>query len=132
MSPRLLLVDDDDDIRLIARMSLERIGDWEVVDAASGEAAIEALADEGPFDAIVLDVMMPGLDGPTTLRLLRASPLAATTPVVFLTAKVQASDRARLAELGAVGTIGKPFDPLALPGELAEALAGQPVGGPLR
>lgn len=123
MSPRLLLVDDADDIRLVARISLERIGGWEVVDADSGEAALAELAAHGPFDAIVLDVMMPGLDGPTTLKLLRATPQGATTPVVFLTAKAQRADRERLAELGAAGTIEKPFDPVALPGQLAELLA---------
>jgi two-component system, OmpR family, response regulator len=123
VSPRLLLVDDADDIRLVARISLERIGGWEVVDAASGEAALAELVASGPFDAIVLDVMMPGLDGPTTLQLLRATRQAAKTPVVFLTAKIQPADRERLGRLGAAGTIEKPFDPVTLPSELAALIA---------
>ena len=123
MTRRLLLVDDADDIRLVAHIALERIGGWEVLDAPSGEAALALLATDGPFDAIVLDVMMPGLDGPTAFRLLRATPQGAGIPVVFLTAKVRASDRARLLELGAAGVIEKPFDPVALPAELDAVLA---------
>lgn len=121
---RLLLVDDDVAIRLVARMSLERIGGWRVADAPSGEAAL-ALLDAGEtFDAIVLDVTMPGLDGPATLELLRETDGGATAPVVFLTATVQPAALARLQALGAAGTIAKPFDPAALPAELERALSG--------
>jgi CheY-like chemotaxis protein len=90
MSPpgRLLIVDDEDDIRLIARMSLERIGGWEAVDVGSAEDAVEA-ARSGPLDVILLDVMMPGVDGPAALELLRPV-IASETPVIFLTAKTQA------------------------------------------
>lgn len=123
MSGRLLIVDDDEDIRTIARMSLERIGGWTVVAAASGQQAVDIATTDGPFDAVLLDVMMPGLDGPTTLARLREGPLPAETPVVFLTAKIQPADRARLNALGAAGVIAKPFDPMRLSEELAELLA---------
>lgn len=118
---RLLLVDDEDDIRLIARLSLERIGGWEVLDAGSAEEALAA-ARSGPVDAVLLDVMMPGVDGPGTLELLRPV-IGPDTPVIFLTAKTQAADRERLAGLGATGLIAKPFDPMTLPDDVAARLA---------
>ena len=124
MSGRLLLVDDDDSIREIARLSLERVGDWEVVAAAGGAEAIEIASGDGGFGLLVLDVMMPGIDGPTTLARLRAGPLAATVPAIFLTAKLQPADRERLRALGAAGVIAKPFDPMALPGEIERILKG--------
>ena len=119
MSPpgRLLIVDDEDDIRLIARMSLERIGGWEVVDVGSAEDAVEA-ARSGPLDVVLLDVMMPGVDGPAALELLRPV-IGSETPVIFLTAKTQAADRERLAALGAAGVIAKPFDPMTLADEVS-------------
>jgi two-component system, OmpR family, response regulator len=121
MARRLLLVDDDDAIREIARISLERVGGWDVVAAGSGEAAVEIVEDGGLFDLVVLDVMMPGIDGPTTLGRLRGH-LPPTVPVIFLTAKLQAADRARLLGLGAVGVVAKPFDPMALPAEIDSIL----------
>jgi CheY-like chemotaxis protein len=122
MNPRLLLVEDDDSIRAVARMSLERIGGWSVTDARSGEDALRVLAAGESFAAVVMDVMMPGLDGPATLRRLRDDGLLADTPVVFLTAKTQRVERERLNALGAAGVIAKPFDPLTLPGQLDELL----------
>jgi two-component system, OmpR family, response regulator len=129
MSPRLLLVDDAEDIRMIACLSLERVGGWTVVPVASGQAALAAVAHDGQFDAVLLDVMMPGMDGPTTLERLRADGLPAAVPVVFLTAKAQTAERARLAALGAAGVIAKPFDPLSLPCELAALLGDAPAVG---
>ncbi len=125
MARRLLLVDDEEAIREIAKISLERVGDWEVVAVASGEAAVEAasVAAES-FDAVLLDVMMPGLDGPAALERLRDGPLAAAVPVIFLTAKVQPADRERLLSLGAAGVLAKPFDPMTLPQDLDRLLAG--------
>jgi CheY-like chemotaxis protein len=122
MSPRLLLVDDAEDIRLIACLSLERVGDWTVIPVASGQAALEAAEREGPFDAILLDVMMPGMDGPSTLKGLRAGGLAVEVPIIFLTAKAQSAERQRLIALGAAGVIAKPFDPLTLSDELEQLL----------
>jgi CheY-like chemotaxis protein len=117
---RVLLVDDEDDIRLVARASLERLAGWEVLAASSGREGIALAKAERP-DAIVLDVMMPGLDGPGTLVELRADTATADIPVVFLTAKVQAAERRRLEELGAAGVVAKPFDPMTLAGELSSA-----------
>jgi two-component system, OmpR family, response regulator len=121
---RLLLVDDDDAIRTIAAISLERVGDWTVIPASSGRAALEAAQDDGPFDAVLLDVMMPDLDGPATLQLLREGVLRPAVPVVFLTAKVGEPEETRLRSLGAAGVIAKPFDPLTLPDELQRLLDG--------
>lgn len=122
MSPRLLLIDDAQDIRAIARISLERVGKWTVVCAEDGPAGLRAAREEGPFDAVLLDVMMPGMDGPSTLDRLRDDELSAQVPVVFLTAKTQPGERKRLLSLGAAGVIAKPFDPLALPNELDQLL----------
>jgi CheY-like chemotaxis protein len=127
MSPRILLVDDAQDVRLIAQMSLERIGGWTVVPVASGEQALRAVAEEAPFDAVLLDVMMPGMDGPSTLQQLRARGLPVEVKIVFLTAKAQGAELQRLRALGVAGVIAKPFDPLALPRRLDEML-NAPVG----
>ena len=118
---RLLLVDDDDDIRAIARMSLTRVGGWEVAPAASADEA-EAAARQAPPDVVLLDVMMPDVDGPATLERLR--PLIGDAPVIFLTAKTGAGDLERLTSLGALGVIAKPFDPMALPGEVDGLIGG--------
>ena len=125
MRGRLLLVDDDAAIREIARLSLERVGGWEVVSAASGSAAIEIVEAGESFDLVVLDVMMPGIDGPTALRRLRGR-LPDNVPVVFLTAKLQPADRARLTDLGAAGVIAKPFDPMVLPDEIERIVGARP------
>ncbi|HLM85413.1 MAG TPA: response regulator [Solirubrobacteraceae bacterium] len=122
MNPRLLLVEDDESIREIAHLSLERIGGWSVVDAANGEDALRMFTAGETFAAVVMDVMMPGLDGPATLRRLQDDGLLAGTPVVFLTATARTAERERLNALGAAGVIAKPFDPLALAGELERLL----------
>jgi len=122
---RLLLVDDEDAIRTIACISLERIGSWTILAVASGQEALDAARNDGPFDAILMDVMMPGLDGPDTLARMREEGVLAQqqrVPVVFMTAKVGAAERERLLSLGASGVIAKPFDPMALPEELGRML----------
>ncbi len=118
---RVLLIDDEEDIRKIARLSLERVGGMRVLEAAGGPDGIAAARAERP-DAILLDMMMPGMDGPSTLAALRADPQTASIPVVFLTAKAMASEIARLTALGATGVLTKPFDPLALPAQLVALL----------
>jgi CheY-like chemotaxis protein len=118
---RILIVDDEDDIREVAQVSLELVGQYEVLTASSGRDGVVRAKTAQP-DAILLDVMMPDLDGPGTLAQLRADPATRDIPVVFLTAKAQQAERARLAELGASGILVKPFDPLKLPGEIAAAL----------
>lgn len=119
----VLLVDDEEDIRTIAELSLGAVGGFVVRLAASGAEALAATADWTP-DVIVLDVMMPGLDGPSTLARLRSRPTTAATPVVFMTAKVQASEVERWRALGVVGVLPKPFDPMTLAGELRRILDG--------
>ena len=110
---RVLYVEDDADIRTIALLALETVGSLQVRACASGAEAIEAARGFEP-DLLLLDVMMPGMDGPTTLARLRELPLAARAPVVFMTAKVQASEVAHYRSLGAIGVITKPFDPMTL------------------
>jgi len=126
MAPkRVLLVDDEPDIREVARISLEMVGGWTVLTETSGAAALVRAAAERP-DAILLDVMMPDLDGPTTLERLRTDPATADIPVIFLTAKLQASDQRHFESLGVAGVIPKPFDPMALARQVAEALGWTP------
>ena len=120
---RVLVIDDDDDIRMLVRISLERGGDNEVIEAANGIEGIERARAELP-DAILLDVMMPEMDGPATVRELRAIPETASIPVVLLTAKIQQRDRERFAQLPIEGMIPKPFDPLELPRQLDVLLDG--------
>jgi len=118
---KVLIIDDEDDIRRIACLSLTRVGKMEVVDASGGPEGVKKAASERP-DAILLDVMMPGLDGPATLAALRSNPATAEIPVVFLTAKAMASEIERLLGLGARGVLTKPFDPMSLPQELKSCL----------
>lgn len=113
MTPRALIVDDEEHIREVARLSLETMGDWEVHCARSGHEALE-LARRSRPDVVLLDVMMPDLDGPSTLRRLREEAALGGIPVIFLTAKVQSRERRHLADLGIAGVIAKPFDPLTL------------------
>lgn len=121
MQPRnVLVVDDEEDIREVAALSFELAG-WQVVVAPSGRDGIAAALAAAP-DVILLDVMMPELDGPGTYALLQADERTREIPVVFLTAKVQNADKRRYADLGVRGVIAKPFDPLALPAEVASIL----------
>jgi CheY-like chemotaxis protein len=117
---RVLLIDDEDDIRTVAQLSLELVGKWDVVTASSGPEGLEKAASERP-DAIVLDVMMPGMDGAATYKRLQANPATKQIPVVLLTAKVFES-RTERDGLEGLTVIGKPFDPMRLPSELASAL----------
>ena len=118
---KVLIIDDEDDIRRIARLSLSRVGGMEVAEASSGTDGVRAAMEQSP-DAILLDVMMPGLDGPRTLSALLARPETAAIPVVFLTAKAATSEIERLKTLGAKGVLTKPFDPMTLPARLREIL----------
>ena len=126
---KALVVDDEDDIRRIARLSLAGVGGMDVVEANSGAEGIRKAREERP-DVIILDMMMPGMDGVATLRALRADAATAGIPIVFLTAKAMTSEVDRLRGLGARGVLIKPFDPMALPGRLRELLEGaDPVAG---
>ena len=118
---RLMVIDDDPDIGDVARLALEQLGPYTVETAGSGEEGLRLARHQRP-DAILLDVMMPGLDGPATLALLRAEESLAGVPVLFLTAKAQASERDRLERLPVSGMIAKPFDPLTLAADVGRLL----------
>ncbi|WP_200961307.1 response regulator [Phycicoccus sp. Soil802] len=118
---RVLVVDDDELILEVATMSLEMVGGWSVTTAADGQEALDRARVEQP-DAIVMDVMMPRMDGPTAAIALRQDPATAGIPIVLLTASVLAAERAALAELPVVGVLSKPFDPMLLPAELSAVL----------
>jgi CheY-like chemotaxis protein len=118
---RILLIDDEPEIREIVRVSLELVGGWDVSATGTAREGLTLAADQHP-DAILLDVMMPDMDGPTTFQALQAAPETSAIPVILLTAKVQAADLRRFDQLGVAATIAKPFDPLTLPGQVASAL----------
>lgn len=117
--PKILHVEDDPDIREIALLALDTVGGLEVVQCASGQDALDCVADVAP-DLFLLDVMMPGMNGEETFVALRAMPQFADTPAVFMTAKAQPSEVARLRELGADEVITKPFDPMTLAEQIVE------------
>jgi CheY-like chemotaxis protein len=121
MQRRILIIDDDDDIREVAALTLEMVAGWDVVTANSGTNGIQRAQDENP-DAILLDVMMPGMDGPTTFLELQKIPRTAKIPVILLTAKVQGADQKRFAALGVAAVLFKPFDPLTLAQQMSVAL----------
>ena len=121
MSRKILIIDDEDDIREVAALSLETVAGWEVLVANSGAAGLERARIEKP-DAILLDVMMPGMDGPTTFRELQKVPATSAIPVILLTAKVQSADQRRFADLGVRAVLTKPFDPLTLASQMEKIL----------
>ncbi len=124
MSRTALIVDDEPDIREVAKMSLEAVAGWTVLSAASGAEAIELALSERP-DVVLLDAMMPELDGPATLARLREreqSEGLERLPVIMLTAKTQGFGPARVAEIGAQGLIAKPFDPMTLGRQVAATM----------
>jgi CheY-like chemotaxis protein len=119
---RVLYVDDEEDIAEVAAMALELDPEFEVRTCFSGAVAVTQAAAWRP-DIILLDVMMPGMDGPTTLGKLREQAETAHTPIIFITARTQAQELNALKELGAAGVIAKPFDPMALASMVRERLA---------
>lgn len=110
----VLYVEDDPDIQSVAQMALELVGGFTLRTCSSGQEALAAALDCQP-DLLLLDVMMPDMDGMSTLAELRKLPNTAATPAIFMTAKVQASEVAHYKGLGALGVIAKPFDPMQLP-----------------
>ncbi len=120
---RILIIDDEDDIREVAALSLEATAGWDVITASSGTAGIRAASTSRPApDAILMDVMMPGMDGPSTFRLMQQDAAISHIPVLLLTAKVQGVDQRRFAGLGVAAVLFKPFDPLTLASQIAEVL----------
>ena len=114
---KVLLIDDEEDIREVAALTLETMAGMEVISACDGITGLKKAESERP-DVILLDVMMPGMDGPTTFQRLQQSESTRSIPVIFMTAKVQPADRQRIADLGARGVIAKPFDPMTLADEV--------------
>ena len=116
---KILYVEDDLDIQTVAQMALEAVGGFELKICSSGSEAVDAAPAFGP-DLILLDVQMPGMDGPTTMKNLREHADFSETPVVFMTAKVMPADIESYKALGAVDVISKPFDPMTLSEQIRE------------
>lgn len=111
---KILYVEDDLDIQAVAQIALEVVGGFTLKTCSSGADAISAIEQGFVPDLLLLDVMMPNMDGPTTLGELRKMPTTSSTPVIFMTAKVQSSEQDYYFTLGAIGVIAKPFDPMTL------------------
>jgi len=116
---RILYVEDEPDIQEVARLSLEIVGGFELKICSSGEEAIECAVKFAP-DLILLDVMMPGIDGLSTLKILKTLPELSLVPAIFMTAKVQVNELEEYKALGSLGVIIKPFDPMSLPEQIEE------------
>lgn len=114
---RILYVEDDEDIAEIAIMTLEDVGGFEVLHCESGQEAIDAMPEFNP-QLVLLDVMMPHMDGKETFRLIRKIPQGQDTPIIFMTAKVQTHEQADYMEMGALGVVVKPFDAMTLCGDI--------------
>ena len=121
MTKCILVIDDDEDIQDVALVALEVVGGWKVTTASSGSEGLRLAATEQP-DAILLDVMMPDLDGIATLEKLKANPITQAIPVIFLTAKVQSGDRDRFVRLDIVEVITKPFKTMLLAQQVSAIL----------
>ena len=119
---KILYVEDEPDIQMIARVALENVGGFELLVCSSGQEALEKGAGFNP-DLLLLDVMMPGMDGPTTLTELRKIPSLASTPVIFMTAKVQPQEVSFLKSLNILDVIAKPFDPMGLANNIRDSWA---------
>jgi CheY-like chemotaxis protein len=118
---RVLVIDDDNEVREVARVSLELMAGWQVVAVGSGHEGLAVAATE-PLDAILVDVMMPDLDGAAMVTALRAAPLTRDVPVILLTAVMQDDHWHRFAGLGVAGVIAKPFDAIHLADTIATTL----------
>jgi CheY-like chemotaxis protein len=130
---KILHIEDESDIQEVARIALQEVGGFSVEGVSSGREGLAAAKAAMP-DLILLDVMMPGMDGPTTLKALRGCPSTASIPVIFMTAKAQRHEIDQYLALGALGVITKPFDPMTLADEI-EALwkgASRPTRNPVQ
>ena len=117
----VLVVDDDQMIRSVVRIALQRVNDWTVIEAENGRVGVSVAADEQP-DVILLDFQMPRMDGAQTISALKENPETSRLPVIFLTAKTGRRARGAYEQMGAVGTIEKPFDPLVLGEQILQLL----------
>ena len=118
---RILVIDDEEYVREVIQICLETVAGWQVITANSGSRGIELAQKERP-DAILLDVMMPEMDGIMTFKELQVNELTSYIPIVLLTAKAEVTQGEEFAEIGIKGTISKPFDPLELPNQIGKAL----------
>ena len=118
---KVLLAEDEEDIQKVAKMSLQFQARWEVVLAGNGEECLNKVSVEQP-DLILLDAMMPRMDGYETCRRLKADPATRDIPVIFLTAKAQEAEIRKGLELGAIGYLVKPFDPMRLAAQIRQIL----------
>ncbi|OKH55817.1 two-component system response regulator [Calothrix sp. HK-06] len=121
MSKCVLIIDDEEDVRAIAQMGLEMGSDWKVLTASSGQEAL-IIAQTNQPDVILLDMMMPDMDGRATLQKLKANPATVNIPVIMVTAKLQQSDQESFAQLDVVAVFAKPFRPLKLASEIDATL----------
>ena len=124
---KILHVDDEADIRSVTKLALESIGGFNVVSCASGREALESVVEVVP-DLIVMDVMMPELDGPATLSELQKIPVAQSIPVIFMTAKTMQEEIDKLIGFGAIGVIAKPFNPMQLSKDVERIWNERPLG----
>jgi CheY-like chemotaxis protein len=121
MSKCVLIVDDEEDVRAIAQMGLEMATDWNILCASSGEEALAIAATKQP-DIILLDMMMPDMDGRTTLQKLKANPTTQQIPVILVTAKIQQSEQESFADMDVAAVLAKPFRPLKLADQINAVL----------
>ncbi|MBD2564955.1 MULTISPECIES: response regulator [Nostoc] len=123
MTKRFLIVDDEERIRELVQACLEDLGGWDTLTAASGQEGLNIAQAESNIDAILLDVSMPDMNGFAVYEELQANSATEAIPVIFLTAKVQPSDRARFAQMGIAGVITKPFEPTSICEQIADILS---------
>ena len=121
MTHSILIIDDEYDIRAVAELALRAVGGWQVTTASCGSEGLVKAEQESP-DVILLDVMMPDMDGIAVFQALQANSITRSIPVIFLTAKVQATDQRRFRELGVKGVITKPFKAMKLPNQVSQIL----------
>ncbi|WP_416666529.1 response regulator [Egbenema bharatensis] len=121
MTKRILIIDDEVDIREVVRVSLEEFAGWQTITAASGEEGLQ-IAKAETLDAILLDVSMPDMDGFQVYQALQSNPYTHTIPIILLTAKALPSDQRRFAALNVAGVIIKPFDPLTVWNQVADIM----------
>lgn len=117
---KILYVEDDADIQTVAQIALEMVGGFSLKTCSSGQQALDEVQQGFVPDLLLLDVMMPNMDGPTTLAALRKIATTASTPVIFMTAKVQTIEMEHYLSLGAIGVIAKPFDPMELANQVRQ------------
>ncbi len=118
---RVLIIDDEESIQTVVQFGIRMAAGWQVLTASSGPQGIQTAQTEQP-DVILLDVMMPEMDGIATFKLLQSHPQTEQIPVIFLTAKAQTSEKRQFNDLGVSGVITKPFNSLDLPDQIVKIL----------